>query len=178
MKNLTAKDITPDCKQAVAAYLLARTLFEVERERVDKIQQAILDAGVYNVEDRWADKGRTVERITKLKDTFLMSDEDHHDYLTFVRQELVKAGYVIKDCEGEPFYSYCCPALSAESLKRDAEHVIIDSFAGVLKAGDDFGHKLLCNGLDKYYKFVDLCVGLVVNLPDFQNPLTGKAVKA
>ena len=177
MKTPTAQDITQECKTAVSAYLLARTLFECERDKVDEIQQNILDSCVFNYAEEWKSERRGLSgRITSLKDTYLMSDTDHHDYLEFVRADLVKAGYVIEDIPGEPIYSYKCPALSAESLKRDAEHLIIDAFASALKFGDDFGHKLICSGLEAYHKFIDLCVGMVVNMDDFKNPLTGKVI--
>jgi len=61
-----------------------------------------------------------------------------------------------------------CPALTAESLQRDAEHLIVevaaDYFDGITV------HKLICCGLEKYHKFIDLIVGMCVNHPDFEAP--------
>ena len=70
-----------------------------------------------------------------------------------------------------------CPALVAESIQREAERLIVDSAAEMLGLdfdGKELHHRLLCLGLDKYKQFLDLSVALVVNLPDFKNPLTGK----
>ncbi len=177
----TASDITTGCKQSVNAYLLARTLFEVEREKVDEIHKRVLkDNRFFEDEDISEIRSRTEkgERITEPKNAWTMSTEDHKTYCSFVRDDLVKAGYEIKDIEGEEYYSYKCPALSAENVKRDAEHLIVDTFSASLDFGDDFAHKLLCNGLDTYHKFIDLCVGVVVNMPGYKNPLTGKEVTA
>ena len=177
-KKLTVENITQDCISAVNTYLMARTLYECERVKVDKIQQAILDAHVYNYAKEWSAtrRGGLSGRITSLNDTYLMSDKDHHEFLTFVRGDLERAGYKIKSTPGDPVYSFCCPALVAESMKRDAEHLIIEAFAAILGADKDFGNSLLCNGLDQYHRFIDLCIKLVVNMPGYKNPLTGQEV--
>jgi hypothetical protein len=42
------------------------------------------------------------------------------------------------------------------------------------KTPQDFNTALLCaGGLEKRQEFIDLLCKLVVNLPDFRNPLTG-----
>jgi len=168
--------ITQAVKSAVNAYFLARINAEVHRERVDAIQRRLLnETGYYVSKDhgRYADAH---ERITEPKNTWLMSDDDSHDYLSDLRDELEKAGYKIDAPLGEPYWSYFCPALTAESLQRDTEHLLIDSAAEMLGEKDDFRHKLLCAGLEKYHKFVDLVCKLVVNSPGFKNPLTGQSI--
>jgi hypothetical protein len=112
------------------------------------------------------------ERIVDPKLTYLLSDEESVDYLLDLKDELVKAGYDIKPIEGEPEHSYYCPALTAEHLQTKTEHLVIDSMAEMLGEKSDFGHRLLCAGLDKYKQFLDLAVKFVVNSPGFKNPLT------
>jgi hypothetical protein len=104
----------------------------------------------------------------------MLEAEEHHDYLIDLRKAMQNAGYTIKSIPGEPEYSYKCPALTAESLQNDAEHLIIDAVAEMIGDSDDLAHNLICAGLDKYYQFIDLAVKMVVNMPGFKNPLTGE----
>jgi len=155
-------------KSAVNAYLLARTLTEVEREKVDAIQRRVLAQAAYRTDPKWVD--REGETITEPDRAYLLCDSDHTDYLLAVRQDLEAAGYDIKGAPGEARHSYFCPALQAETLQTETEHAVIDAVGEMLREGPDFRHKLLCVGLDKYHEFVELCVKLVVNLPGFKPP--------
>ncbi len=168
--------ITQAVKSSVNAYLMARTYAEVQREKVDKIERGLLETAKYFTSDkhRRYEKGKI--RITDPDKTWLLSDEDSQDYLLDVRFALEKAGYKIKSTPGEPEHSYFCPALTAESLQTKTEHLLIDSAAEMIGEKGNFQNRLLCAGLDKYKQFIELVVGMVVNMPGFKNPLTGNGI--
>ena len=104
---------------------------------------------------------RPAERITKAKDTWLIRDEPDHSYFNQKRREMIKQmGYNVPD-------DYC-PALIAESIQREAETLIVEvaeKFSPSMTK-----HKLLCAGLEKYHKYIDLIVGMCVNHPSFIMP--------
>lgn len=164
--------ITQGLKSAVNAYLMARTLAECEREKIDRLALKILETTTYRTAPDLIEKRHASERITDPGKAWMMKTEEHHDYLIALRNALQKAGYKIKSNQGDPAYSYCCPALVAESLQKDTEHLIVDTVAEMIGESKDFGHNLICLGLDKYYQFIDLAVRMVVNAPGFKNPLT------
>lgn len=166
--------ITQAVKSSVNAYLMARTHAEVHRARVDKIQRFLLNDTPYYANPDLVSRREMPERITDPKNTFLMTDDESADYLTDLKHELIKAGYNIKSIKSEPEHSYQCPALVAESLQNTTERLLIDSAAEMLGETDDFHLRLLCAGLGKRQQFIDLVVKLVVSMPDFKNPLTGK----
>ena len=169
-ENQMETKITQNVKSAVNAYLLARTHAELQRERVDSLIKEILTTAKYYTDPKHMTRGRTQTMITDPKDTWLLSDKEHIDYLLDLKASLQKAGYTIKTYDQE--HSYNCPALTAEDLQRETEGLLIDSAAEMLGENKDFRSKLLCAGLDKYHKFIDLVVRMVVNMPDFRNPLT------
>lgn len=166
--------ITNAVKSAVNAYLLARTLAECEREKVDALAREILESTPYHTDPKFIEKGHAHEYITDPDKTWMLEVEEHHDYLLDLRKAMQNAGYTIKSIPGEPEYSYKCPALTAESLQSDAEHLIIDAVAEMIGDSDDLAHNLICAGMDKYHQFIDLAVKMVVNMPGFKNPLTGE----
>jgi len=167
--------VTYAVKSAVNAYLLARTSAELHREKVDKIQRGLLEDTPYYTAEKYLIRGRTEkERITDPKDTWLMSDEESFDYLVDLKHELIKAGYKIESEPGSAENSYSCPALSAEYLQTQTQWLVIDTAAEMLGEKEGFRDSLLCAGLEKYNQFIDLVVKMVVNMPDFKNPLTGQ----
>ncbi len=164
--------ITQAVKSSVNAYLMARVYAEVQRERVDGIERGLLESAGYYTSDQHQRYEKEVVRITDPDKTWLLSEEDSQDYLLDVRFALEKAGYKIKSTPGEPEHSYCCPALTAETLQTKTEHILIDSAAEMIGQNGEFRNKLLRHGLDKYNEFINLVVKMVVNAPGFKNPLT------
>jgi hypothetical protein len=169
---------TQALKSSVNAYLLARANAELHREKVNKIAKNILSTASYFADKKWERRGLKLDdlRIEDPEKAYLLSDEEHADYLIDLKHALIKAGYEIKSIKGEPESSYHCPALTAEHLQTKTEHIVIDSMAEFLKEEENFRHRLLCSGLEKYNKFLDLSVKFVVNSPDFKNPLTNELV--
>lgn len=170
----TPKTIPQELKSAVDAYLMARALAECERAKVDAIQRRILETADYWTGPTFRTNGEPSRPIKDPKESWLMEESEFHDYLSDVRIELQKAGYQIEQ-QGEHFWSYFCPALSAESLQRDAENIVIEATARMVGHAEPekMNHLLLCHspGLETRKRFIDLAVGLVVNFPGFKSPL-------
>lgn len=154
---------TPAVQSYVRAYLMARAYSETMREAVDKVHAAILDqCPIY------ADlPGTSGERITKGKHLYLSTDEAKcADFYAEADKRLRACGLKPADMPAE-----YCPALVAENLLSKASRCLIDE-AG--KPFDLDADKLLCGGLKNWEKFIDLTVGLVVNLPGFKCELPGR----
>lgn len=166
------KKITQGVKSAVSAYLMARTMAEYEREKVDSLAREIIETATYHADPMFVTRGHASKRITDPKKAWMLETEEFHDYLIDLKKAMQSAGYKIKSLPGDPEYSYNCPALTAESLQGDAEILIIEAMAEMLGEKDDLAHNLMCAGIEKYHQFIDLVVGMVVNAPGFRNPLT------
>jgi hypothetical protein len=170
--KLTIEDVTQGLKTSVGAYLLARARAEVIREKVDKIEREILESACYFSSPLLAGHSIT-KRITEPSESYLLKEDDARDYFLDVKAALIESGFNIKEVPNEAEHHYFCPALTAESLQNKTEHLIIENGAEMLGENPkDFSYRLLCAGLEKYKQFIDLCVKLVVNLPDFKKPLT------
>jgi hypothetical protein len=162
MKSKLTQVATYEVKSLVSAYLLALTFAKVQRQRVDEIHRALLDeCPIY------ADRNEN-EKITKSGDLYLSSDESAcEEFYAAANHALRKAGIKPDDMPDEK-----CPALVAEHDRIKIEWKLIDA------AGKPFGisnDNILNDGMATRQKFLDLVVGLVVSLPDFKNPITGKA---
>ena len=147
----------------VRTYIIADAAAQAMRSVVDDIANNILLGKEYLVNEGFEQKNNPGERITDHKNAWMMSNSDSHEYLTLLRDALISEGLEAHGIEGQPYYSYKCPALSLESLKVDAEHLLIQEAGKHLgKPGDDFLHMLLCAGLDKYHEFIKLICDMVV----------------
>lgn len=171
--NLTAKDVTPAVKSAVNAYLMARARAEVLRSKVDKIHRQILtEIEFYN--DLEVEHGKAKERITEPKYTYLCEDKAALEryFLESDKRERL-AGLKPDDMPVDH-----CPACTAEWEQTQIEWLMLDCASEMLHMdidGQELNHRLLCKGLETRQQFIDLIVKLVINLPDFRNPLTRKA---
>lgn len=175
-QSLTQADVTPAVKEAVKAYLMARARAEVIRAEVDKIERAILaECPLTNGLEQ--EYGEPARKITEPKYVYLCTDEVLlADYYAECNHRERKAG--LKPAEMPDSH---CPALCAEELATQAEWAIETAAAVMLGLpfdGKELNGRLLCMGLDVRHRFIDLIVKLVVNLPDFKNPLTGQLVNA
>jgi len=169
MKKLTTKDVTPGVKSAVNAYLMARVYAETIREEVDEVYKETL--GIFPLyTDAFTRHNQKVERILDVNRMYLSKDEETcKNVYTDANFQLRKRGIkpdVMSDDE--------CPALVAENIQLKTQWLICDTAAEMMGLdfdGKELNHRLLCMGLEKYKEFIDLIVGLVVNLPGFKNPL-------
>lgn len=170
MRKLTQQDITPEIKQAVSAYLMARVYAETMRAEVDKIETAVLEESEYLVKPEWCKRyGEKKIRVLKPSDSYLMEESDYKDFWAESVKRMKAAGLDRHLPKGETMEAGYCPALVAEELQRVAARLIVEVAEPLTGVSVD---KITCH-LDLYRKYVDLWVGLVVNLPDFENPLKG-----
>jgi hypothetical protein len=174
MKTEPTTAIVPESlKKAVNLYLLARATAELRRAEVDKIERQLLAEGQYRPSRKSVDRYRERDQvITDPKNSWKMEDSDHQTYLLGVRARLEAAGYRIEQTEGDPPYSFYCPACCAESKQRDAERLLILCAGDWLGIPEERADRLsrAGYGLDKRKEFLDLAVSLVVALPDFKKP--------
>lgn len=178
MKPKTPADITPAMKTAVNAVLMAEAIYLTERERMDKLDRELLAEQTYHVDQKMIDletkHGATEalakweacgRRITDPDDSFLMDAADAMKYYAERQRRINAMGYKLPDGH--------CPALVAKCTLLDAERILVECAEEVFEVTFD---QLPSAGLDKLKQYIELMVTLVVNLPDFKNPLTGKSV--
>ena len=160
---MTPKDIlqkAPGLTSAVNTFLLAKVYAEAERAIIDKMQRDILNGSVFTVRPEFARRNGG-ERILDPNIAYLMSDEQFETYHAECQRRIIAMGYdVPKDH---------CPALIAERMLTEAEHLVIDE-SSALTGLKDGVHALLCNGMDAYHKYIDLCVKMIVNMPGYVAP--------
>lgn len=167
------KDLTDTQKNSlqsgVSAVLLARTHAEVKREQVDEVYRDILNTfEIYtNPKEGKHRNAYPVERITENKDLWKANDVDYRDITDQADFELREKG--IKPVEMEREY---CPALVAEHIERKAVWVLFD----IAEEFTGMSCEQATNSLERHKKYLDLLIGLGVNLPGFKNPLTGVAL--
>ena len=160
---MTARDVTPEVKTAVSAYLLARAFAKAKREQVDEVKRAILaECPLTNGAEQ--EHGDPPRDITDPDLVYLCTDDDLlADFYAETHKRLLAAG--IKPADMPLTH---CPALVAESLRIKTAWALID--AGFRMLGEPVENGRHLYGKNRA-KFLDLIVGLVVNLPDFKSPL-------
>jgi hypothetical protein len=143
---------TVEMRDLVVEYIAARAIAEVTREKVDAVYDQILqEIPVYDTLSR-----RESERITKHKYLYCTEDEEAVNKIYDLADERLKAAK-IKPADMHRDY---CPALVAENELTQVQHKIIE--IGGEPLGITVGG-LLSNGLDSYYRWIELTVGAVVS---------------
>ncbi len=162
---MTEKDVTPAVKASVRAYLLARVYHETMREKVNEVYNAILTEMPIYSDRHDGEDGKQIFDPSKM---YLTKDDEACKRIYAEANVRLRAAGLKPDSMGDDY----CPALVAGSVQTKAEHVVIEAAAEMMGRDDPekFGNSLICLGLEKYHKFIDLVVGLVVNLPDFKAP--------
>lgn len=150
------------------ALCMARAQAEVLAAEKDKIARNILSTAGYRYDEKQTGRRDLTGFIREPKDTFLMSDEDHRDYLLDLKAEMIKAGLKPVDIPGEPPHSYYCPALTAETTVTELQWALVDLMAEHLGKSGDLRHDLLCAGLDKYNEFIELSMKHIINAPNYK----------
>ena len=161
---MTREDITPFLKKGVRAYLKTRAYAETMRKAVDKIEREVLqESPLPGPENRPGNRRKYSETITEPNEVYLCEDEEAlKKYYQKVNLREREAGLKPDDMADD-----YCPALVAENLQSDIERLVINEMAYIIGEDRGFFNKLLNAGLTQYQQFIDLTVGLVVNLPDF-----------
>ena len=159
------KEMVSTITSYVNTVLLARTYFEVMNEAVQKVHSEILEQmEIYS--DDIPSRGRKKERILNSGNLYLSKDE------ALCKKFYLKADAILKEKKIKPqdMDALQCPALTANSTLRDAQHLLIEAAAPFFNITLD---KLLCskNGLEKHRKYLDLLCGLVTNFPGWKSPL-------
>jgi hypothetical protein len=172
--KLTAASVAAELRPAVDAVLMTMALAELMREKVDAIQRAILTECPLTPGELAKKMGETAP-ITEPKAVYLCDDAAQlEDYYAECDKRERAAGLKPADMDKE-----FCPALVAESVQNDAELLMLDTFAELIKfegGGKLFRRRLLCRGLDEFKRAKDLCIKIVVNMPGYQNPLSRLAM--
>jgi len=165
---MTEADVTQAVKTAVSAVLVATAAAQAKREQVDEIKREILTTATYYADPKLIDRGRAPERIMDPKRDWMLRDDEHADYLATLNQWERQRGVKPDDMpDGH------CPALVLETLQTRAEQCLIQCGLDMIGQSRDLQHVMFG---DDRKRFISLLIGLVVNLPDFKHPLTGKAV--
>ena len=172
--NLTAASVAAQLRPAVDAVLVAMAHAKLMREKVDAIKREILAECPLTPGDLALKMGKS-EPITDPKEVYLCEDAAQlEDYYAESDKRERAAGFKPADMEKE-----YCPALVAENIQMEAEHLMLDTFAELIKfegGGKLFRHRLLCRGMDEYNRAKDLCIKIVVNMPGYKNPLSRLAM--
>lgn len=148
----TARQVAVSLMPHVNAVLMARAHAQLMREKISAMHAEVLD--YLDVRD---DAG---QRITDPTKAWHMDDRYSKEVYAEYDKRNREAGYKLKPGH--------CPALIAEGLQVTAEHNL------VIAASEFFPEvtidRLLCAGLDKYRKFIDLTIRLAVNAPGYKQP--------
>ena len=158
-KTPTPKAVVKAVKPAVNALLLATVLADMERERVDAIQRKLLSEEIYYGTNGPGEK----VRVTDPKVSYWMDKVSSEKYFARLNGIHLAEGFE-KAAEGH------CPALTAESLKSDAERALIaaaEPFIGISSEAL-WSAK---GGLEKRREYLDLLIKLVVNSPGYRSPM-------
>ena len=172
-KKLKSEDVTPELKSCVNIYMMLLAKAQTIRKHVDKIQRGILAECPLTCGHR-EDIGKdTPEKIIDPENVYLCEDKDRlEDYYAECDKRERAEG--LKPASMERDY---CPALVAEHDVVKSQWLLFDAAARMLGLdfdGKELNNTLLCMGLQKHQEFIDLCCKLIVNAPDYVNPLTGK----
>lgn len=172
--KLTAASVAAQLRPAVDAVLMTMAHAQVMREEVDAIRREILAECPLTPGEFALKMGETTP-ITDPKDVYLCDDAAQlEDY--YAECDKRERAARLKPADMTPEH---CPALVAERVQRDAEHLMLDCFAELIEfegGGELFRHRLLCRGLDEFNRAKDLCIKIVVNMPGYQKPLTRLAM--
>lgn len=170
--KLIMQDVTPAVKSSVRAYLMARAYAETMRAAVNPVYRESLEIHpLYTDRDelRAPSRRKPKERILDVDKMYLSKDDETcKEVYADVNFQLRKMGLKPASMPDDH-----CPALVAEHIQVKTQWLLIECAAEMMGIENpkDFNNRLLCNGLETHRKFIDLVVGLVVNLPGFESPL-------
>lgn len=160
--------ITPEVKAAVNAVLVATTYAQTVRAEVDKIERGVLEECPLHFSKKIRREAGDEKVITEPSRAWMGDEAEFLDFCQESSKRERAAGIKPPEMPDEH-----CPALVAECIVRDAEHLLIECTASMLGVDDspaDFINRLLCQGMETYRKFIDLAIRMVVASPDFKKP--------
>jgi len=163
LENIHTAIDNPTVKSLVSTYLLALAYAEMMRGKVDEVYLSILTETPVYADGQ---QNETGERIYKAKDLYLCSDDGLCQQIyAEADRRLRTAGIKPSDMSDEH-----CPALVAETDLSNIGRELIDVSGIPLGVTHD---DIMCgaDGLENRQKWIDLVVGAVISLPDFESPL-------
>ena len=159
---IKASDVaTEETKSLVNSYLMARAYAEATRERVDAIGREILkEMPLY------ADSEDGGARIVEPSKVFSCPDDEATGRYFLEASKRERAAGIKPANMADEF----CPALVAETRLSKIENMLIDASGKALGVGSNSPGMYL----ERRKRYIDLVVGMVVNMPGFRNPLDKK----
>jgi len=155
---------TPAVHKLVRAYLLARTFYEVTKEKVDAVYAEIMEEiPVYSDAKHRVQRGGKVERIYDHEKLYLTDDDEACRRIWDEADKRLRAAGIKPD----NMETDHCPALVARSELSKIQGALIDEAGKGMEITVD---RLLSAGLDIYNKFIDLVVGATLANPKFKHP--------
>lgn len=148
-----AKKIAVELVPFVKAYLVTKTNAQMWREKMEDWDRKELSSIEYHVDQKWKDRGRSLERITEPKDAWMMSESDFSDYQS-ERQVYI-------DSLNLGLETGYCPALVAEDLQRKAERLLLSN--GCKLMNSDLTIDMLVRNMEAYHKAIELMCGMAVS---------------
>ena len=152
-----------DIVAAAESVFMAMTHESFIRPIVEEYQKKILEYEKYPIAEKWQERrGATWEDYIKDPDkAYLMEDNDFKHFLKRCREEQAKA----KLKTDSPDF---CPLLVAEHLTLTAKQLLI----GLLEPFTGCNvHNLLCAGLDKYERYIELNLQWLARFVDTQKTM-------
>jgi hypothetical protein len=159
--GLKALAADPEFARLAAAHIVAKTVAQATKERVDKYVRVVFDMFEFHVSPRMMERGirREDNPITEPNDLFLSEEKDKlREYYALCDVAHRTAGYNLP--EGH------CPALIARCRETDAENALLQYTDS--KLGTPFADCYL----EKRDNALDLILGIAL-----QNPATERIAK-
>ncbi len=141
-----------------SAVLAARVFAEAEAERVAAYAAPILARYAFTIDPQWARTGRAAEPITTTRDLYLVDHRREAELPAFYAE--LDAAHRARGFKGPVGH---CPALTAETLHRQAEAALLDS------GGALFGFNASCAYGDLRAKMIHTLIGACIQTGRVRN---------
>lgn len=165
MAKRTPPTITPELKNAVETFLLAKAYTETIRPIVREYQRQLLAEMQLPISEEWTQRrGEEFPEGTLIlepQQTWMLGDEDARAYYDRLHPLHLAHGFDVK-----PDY---CPLLMAEADQSDAERLVLNAAQYITGLEPhEFMHPANGRtGMENYHHATELVVGLVLSLcPD------------
>lgn len=153
--NLTRHDVTPNFRRTARELLAVTAAASVTREAVDDVKRQVLAGGGL--------RDPSGKRISNPERDWVCEDDDAlRLYWATLNERMLEAGVKPPGMQAD-----FCPALVAEQAQIEVEWALLDEAArmlGVYEEAGGFNNGLLCIGIGKRRRFLDICIGLVLAL--------------
>jgi hypothetical protein len=160
--------VRPDIVALVNLCLVARTIAELTREKVDAAERQVLAECPLPWSAECRERGLVPKdaghRITDIKHVYLAEKECRSEHYQALSHKLRADGVKPPEMPEE-----WCPALCAESVQTDTERDLIKLTWREYTGRAEDPPTVLCG--DRRKKWLDLWIGLVVEAPGYKQPV-------